>query len=137
MSDVGQWRDRAPEQKNWTTVGAAFTGEQDRERLVEEIATLDWHDFDPEGMRLPFMPGEGIRAFVDETCGWKGVRKLAWNGAIDYPDPADRSMTAHYGLYGIEKWYANGMARIYLLDTGTSTLCIRSDFWPKEAIIPC
>lgn len=135
MTLTGTTLQREPEQRNWTSVGVEHGITEERRPLVDEaIESLRWHEKE-EDMRLPFMPGEAINTFVEQTCGWKGVWKLAWNGVVDLPDPhpeANGEM-AHYGLYGVEKRFANGLARIYLLDTGTSTLCVRSDFWPKEA----
>lgn len=127
---------REPTQRNWTSIGVeSGITEEHRPAVEEAIASLRWHDFE-DSMTLPFMPGEAIRSFIEESgAGLKGVWKLAWNGVVDLPDPHPEAggEYAHYGLYGIEKAYANGLARIYLIDTGTSTFCVRSDFWPKEA----
>jgi hypothetical protein len=124
--------DTAPAQRNWSSVGLEHIREDQRPDFERAEAELEWHDmgtFDS----MPFSPGEAIQTFIREVCGWKGVRRLAWNGVVDLPDPHPEANGewAHYGVYGIEKGYANGLSRIYLLDTGVSTLCVRSDFWPK------
>lgn len=116
--------------RNWTTVGAEYhEGEtrfgESRSRVERAIAKLKWK---PVPDSLPMMPGLGIKAAIKELRLPK-VSKVAINGYLQMPDGPE---SAHYAIYGIEANYANGRARIYVLDTGTGLVVLASDFWEKE-----
>lgn len=111
--------------RTYTTVGAAYTNTPELQRTLDEhIARLTWEPLVP-GKRLPMMPGLGIRGAI-ETLRIPKVSAIAYNGVI-----ADR-----YALYGIEATYANGRARIYILDRGADLLVLASDFEPAAALEP-
>lgn len=123
-----QTESSTPTERNWTTVGAAYTGPDDRPRVKAAIAALTWQDF-TEGMSLPAIPGLNITATIRELRLPK-VSALAWNGSLDYPEPESNG-TVHAALYGIEAHYNNGRARVYALDLGSRLLPLASDFWPN------
>lgn len=112
-------------QRNWTAIGAPYTGDADRERVERVIDALTWRE---PPCDVPALPGLAINKAIREL-GIPKVSRIAYDGAITYPD-GDSGGTAYYGLYGIEGNYANGRAQVYLLDTGGACTVLRSDFTP-------
>jgi hypothetical protein len=110
--------------RTWTTIGAEVVGVAledgtalDRQRLEAAIAGLEWRS---AGVELPMMPGQMVLATVRQL-------RIPKVSAV-----AISSELAPYGLYGVEGNYANGRARIYVVDQGTGAVPVASDFWPTQ-----
>lgn len=114
--------------RDWTNVGARYTTPERREQVECAIAGLTWQPF-VESMSLPMSPGLGIQEAIRELS-LPRVSALAWDGALSFPAPNDES--EYPGLYGIEANYANGRARIYLIDNGTEIVPVCADFWAAD-----
>jgi hypothetical protein len=118
-------RRRRP-QRTWTRVGSDFTTPERRPDVLRAIGTLRWRTL--AGCRaLPAFQASGIAAGVREL-GLPNVSALA---------PSGLHSTLHwqgdsYAIYGIEAQYANGHARLYVLDRGTVLVPLVSDLWPSD-----
>lgn len=114
-------------QRNWTTVGAETVERAGGQEAVETaIAGLEW----TTETRVAFMPGAAINAAI-EQLELPRVSRIALS-AIEVP-PASMEEDGFYpGFYGIECSYGNGLARVYVLDTGTSIDVACTDFYDAE-----
>lgn len=115
--------------RTWTQSGARYSTPERRPQVERAIEGLTWQSFVP-GMSLPFMSGESIKATIVELS-LPRVSALAWDGGLSFPAPNDES--EYPGLYGIETNFANGRARVYVVDAGTEIVPVCSDFWPNES----
>lgn len=128
-------------ERNWTEVGAKFTGPDDRERVERAFAGLTWEDLPADGspLEMGFMPGEAIKACIREL-GLPKVSMVAADGYLSWPDVVDghpaiagyQPETAHYAVYGIEANYKQGRVRVYLLDSGTEILPLLTELYRGE-----
>jgi hypothetical protein len=112
----------APE-RDWLNIGEEFAPY--REQIEQQIAELTWQSPPPE--QLAMMPALGIKACIEQLKIPK-VSGVAIDGLVDVPDPPEGM--AHYSLYGIQGSYAQGLARVYVLDSGIdiTPLCV-DRFW--------
>ena len=94
---------------DWTETGKIHSeGHQNKFKSV--ISRLTWHKMaDMKGVKVPMMPGEGIKAAIKEF----GIPKVS---AISY----DCHELAPYGFYGIEGNYKNALVRVFIVDEGSS-----------------
>lgn len=112
-------------ERDWLNIGAEYA--EHREQIEGEIGVLTWHS--PPPKQVAMMPGLAIKACI-EQLNLPPVTALAIDGCVDVPDPPDGM--AHYSLYGIEARYRQGVARVYVLDTGTGVtpLCV-DRYWSQ------
>jgi len=103
-------------ERNWTSVGEQEVCPPLRDIFLAEVETLEWHRLPCDD--APMMQGEAIKAAITQLRLPK-VSRVAWNGVF----------LNRMAVLGIECQYKNGRCRVYLLDTGTHTLPIFSDFW--------
>lgn len=118
-------------ERSWLSIGDEFVakvgGGQDG--VAAAIDGLEWIDIPEDGsLTVAFSPGYAIKAAIREF-GLPAVRRVAPYGGFSIPD-ADGGDGFYPALYGIEANYANGRARIFLLDTGTGLTPLCSDFEP-------
>lgn len=100
--------------RSWTTVGASLVADQ--EKTGRKLDRLTWVSVD--GLEVGFSPGYAIKQAIQELRIPR-VERIAigtWRGGG--------------GLYGIEGRYRDGVARVYLVDTGAGITPIASDFEP-------
>lgn len=118
--------------RDWLNVGAGFTGDENkgRERVSAEIQKLTWKDVPQDGspLSLPFSPGEGIKAAIEQLEIPK-VQRVATDGYLQWPDGPE---TAHYSIYGIEGLYRDYRVQLFILDTGTGLIPLAADKYPRE-----
>lgn len=113
-------------QRTWTRVGSDFTTPERRPDVLRAIGTLRWRTV--AGCRsLPAFQASAIAIGV-QALGLQNVSALALSG-LHSPLPWQEE---EYSVYGIESQYANGRARLYVLDRGTVLVPLVSDFWPSE-----
>ena len=120
------------EKRAWTEIGKEVIGRRleggarlTRAAIVRAIDTFEWVETpaDPEAeMTLPIVPALAIQAAIKELRIPK-VTRIAWRC----------HELAPHGFYGIEGNYKNGRVRVYVVDTGTHLIPVRTDFWPKAA----
>lgn len=128
-------------ERTWTNIAARYSTPARRPDVVAEIDRLEWLPIE-DRMDLPMSPGLAIRKMLEELRP-KGCTHIAWMAhdggdrrrpaGFDWPGATPDQEGEYPSLFGIEKWYANGRARIYVIDAGVSLLTVASDFWPKEA----
>lgn len=122
--------------RDWLSIGAEYhEGEtrlgDNRRRVVRAIAGLEWQPVPEDGtLSVAMMPGLAIQECIAQL-GLPRVSAVATNGYLTMPDGPE---TAHYSVYGIEANYANGRARVYVLDTGGGVTPLAADFWEKEPV---
>lgn len=105
-------------ERTWTKVGAIHNGTPaQREALAAEFDCLEWQDVPCE---LPSYQGLAIK---------EAIRQLRLPRVCRV---AESAALAPYALLGIECRYSNGPARVYLVDEGSRTVVIASDFWPAS-----
>jgi hypothetical protein len=119
-------RHRPRPQRTWTQVGSAFTTPEHRPDVLRAIGTLRWRTIAECGS-LPAFQASAITIGV-RALGLPNVSALALSGLHS---------TLHfqgedYTVYGIEAQYANGRARLYVLDRRTVLVPLVSDFWPAH-----
>ena len=103
--------------RNWTDIGKPYT--QGNEAMIGEyLDRLVWRNLP---VTLPMMQGLGIN---------EAIRRLRLPNVQRVTESAD---LAPFGLLGVECRYSNGMARVYLLDTGDECVVLASDFEPTPA----
>lgn len=121
----------AAPQRTWTSVGAPYTTPNRRPDILRAITTLEWHDVgDGESVEVPALPGLTIDACIQQLH-LPHVSQLACQGSeatVEWRDEDPEGQ--HYAIYGIQAQYANGRARLYVIDTGTGAIPLASDFWP-------
>ena len=135
----------APTQdRTWTkTGGQLFDAERatreghnyatGREAVEAGIDGLTWVEVPAEGeLRLPFTPGEGIKAVIAQL-DLRAVRRIAHDGAVTVRDDAESS-TSLYSLYGIEVPEAGGLLRVFVVDRGTDLLPVAYDRVPTATV---
>jgi hypothetical protein len=128
---------REGSERTWTTVGARYTTPARRPDILHAIASLQWHEVgDRKSVEVPAVPGLAINACI-RAMRMRHVSQLAWHGVdatVDWyeEDPEGQ----HYAIYGIQAHYANGRARLYVIDIGTDTVPLASDFWPAPVERP-
>ncbi len=119
-------------QRTWMNIGASYTTPERRPDVLRAIASLEWQDVTSgEPMQAPVSPGLAINACIRELR-MPRVDQVAWHGsasAVDWHD-RDKAEGEHYAIYGIQANYQNGRARLYVIDIGTATIPLASDFWP-------
>ena len=98
--------------RTWTEVGKEHT-EDHQEEIAGMIERLNWQSIPCE---MAMAPGEAIKAVIKELR----IPKVS--------HVASSHEMAPYGLLGIKAHYKNGDANIYLVDEGSSTVVIASDF---------
>jgi len=108
-------------------VGRGYTSGKDRERVAAAIDALEWHPPTGEG---PLSPILTLQSVVTKL-GLPNVSAIAWGGGeanvLTYPDSPEPE-TATYTVLGVEANYADGRARLYVLDTGVAAVPLASDF---------
>lgn len=104
-------------QRTFTKIGSEYNDEPVRPRLVKAIAAIEWQTIP---CTLGMMPGEGIKQTIKEFH----IPKVS--------HVAVSSDLAPYGLYGIRGYYKNGMAELFVVDSGCEIVPVVSDFYPKE-----
>lgn len=122
-------------QRTWTSIGAQYTTKKRRPDVLRAIASLEWQDIGGgEPMDVPASPGLAINACIRELR-MPSVDQVAWHGSASTVDWRDRDKAEgeHYSIYGIQANYTNGRARLYVIDIGTATIPLASDFWPAPA----
>ena len=128
-------RSRPGPQRTWTSIGAQYTTKKRRPDVLRAIASLEWQDITAgESMDAPASPGLAINACIRELR-MPRVDQVAWHGlasTVDWRD-RDKAEGEHYSIYGIQANYTNGRARVYVIDIGTATIPLASDFWPAPA----
>jgi hypothetical protein len=121
----------AAPQRTWTSVGARYTTPKRRPDVLRAISTLKWRDVgDSASVEIPAVPGLTIDACIQQLR-LPRVSQLAWQGSeatVDWHDEDPEGQ--HYAIYGIQAQYANGRARLYVIDIGTGAFPLVSDFWP-------
>lgn len=119
-------------QRTWTSIGATYTTPERRPDVLRAIASLEWQDIrGGEPMDAPASPGLAINACIRELR-LPRVDQVAWHGsasAVEWRD-RDKAEGEHYAIYGVQAIYTNGRARVYVIDIGTATIPLASDFWP-------
>ena len=110
--------------RTWTEIGAQAIGRRlegggrlTQPAVIRVIGTLDWQAIE-QGLSLPMIPGEAIKATIAELR----IPKVS-HVAVSHE-------LAPYGFYGIEGHYKNGRARVYVVDLGSDLIPVASDFWP-------
>jgi hypothetical protein len=101
--------------RTWTEVGKEYT-EKRQEEIALYIQEIQWHEL-PHTTGM--MAGEGIKHCIKELRIPK-VTHIAISNEM-----------APYGLYGIRGHYKNGMAEIYIVDSGCDCTPICSDFYEE------
>jgi hypothetical protein len=119
-------RRRPLPQRTWTDVGSDFTTPERRPDVLRAIGTLRWRTL-ARCRALPAFQGSAIQIGV-RALGLPNVSALALSGLHS----TLHLESADYAVYGIEAHYANGRARLYVLDRGTVLVPLVSDFWPSE-----
>lgn len=115
--------------RDWMKVGAAHTAEELRPAIEAAIEGLTWHEMPVE--TAPMSQGLMLREVLRQLDLPK-VSRVAWDGVVVQPDPADRRQLATYGLLGIEANYRDGRAQLYVLDCGGVALPLCADFTANE-----
>lgn len=141
--------------RTWTTVGAGLVAERDRDHVD---AILDRLDFQA-GAAAAIAPklgaldewgkardGATLAADIDNTpTGYARSVEVLRLGrcirALRIPNVtavATSSALAPHALYGIEGRYSNGVARVYVIATGSRLVPIASDFlgWAESSVAP-
>jgi hypothetical protein len=114
------------QERTWLSVGAELVQRLEQEAVEREVETMEWQELPAGGsLTVGFMPGEAIKAAIAEL-ELPRVSAIAIS-SFERPD-------FYPGFYGIEANYANGRARVYVLDTGTMLTPLLSDFWPAEEV---
>jgi len=106
-------------ERSWTDKGVEHNGTpEQKEQLAGMFDRLEWLDTS-QGLTMAMMPGEGIKAAIEELR----IPKVS--------HVADSHEMAPYGLYGIRGHFSNGRADVYLCDEGSSLVVLASDFYPN------
>ena len=83
--------------------------------LASVFATLAWQPFP---CTLSFSEGYVVKAFLEQMA----VQQIL--------EVEVSSRLAPYGLLGLHCQYANGRAKVYILDRGDDAIFLATDFWP-------
>ena len=102
--------------RTWTRIGVPYTADR-QESLAALFDHLDWQPFP---VKVGFSEGYAIQAVIYEFK-IPTITELAICHAL-----------APFGLYGLHSQYANGRAKVYILDRGLNVFVIASDFWPNH-----
>ena len=106
-------------ERTWTNVGIDYNSTPElKVKLAGMFDRLEWLDVS-EGITMGMMPGEGIKAAIEELK----IPKVS--------HVATSNEMAPYGLYGIRGHFSNGRADVYLCDEGSSLVVLASDFYPN------
>ncbi len=100
--------------RTWTQRGSSFTADK-QAQLASVFATLAWQPFP---CTLSFSEGYVVKAFLEQMT----VQQIL--------EVAVSSRLAPYGLLGLHCQYANGRAKVYILDRGDDAIFLATDFWP-------
>ena len=102
--------------RTWTEVGKVYTeGKQDA--ISRHIDGMEWQEVP---CTVGMAPGEGIKEAIKELRIPK-VSHIAISLKM-----------APLGLYGVRGHYKNGMAQVYMVDSGDVLTPICSDFYEGE-----
>ena len=114
-------------ERTWTSIGAPYV--EGREAQINRaIDALAWESVEGE---KPMMPALAIGDAIKQLRLPKVSRVAIATTDLTYPD--GDCGRAYYALYGIEANYKNGRARLYLLDRGSESIPVCSDFYPAVA----
>lgn len=102
--------------RTWTRIGVPYTADK-QESLPAIFDHLDWQPFPA---KVGFSEGYALQAVINEFK-IPTITELAISNAL-----------APFGLYGLHCQYANGRAKVYILDRGLNVFVIASDFWPNH-----
>lgn len=105
-----------PMTRTWTRIGVPYTADK-QESLAALFDHLDWQPFP---VKVGFSEGYAIQAIINEFK-IPTITELAISHVL-----------APFGLYGLHCQYANGRAKVYILDRGLNVFVIASDFWPNH-----
>lgn len=105
--------------RTWTRIGEAHSQDQ-HAQLGAILDGLTWRAIPPGGAEVAAMPGLAMRA---------AIRELRLPQVSHYAISHD---LAPYGLYGLRAHYQDGTANVYLVDDGSQTVVVASDFYPRE-----
>lgn len=119
-------------ERTWTTVAEANVERVGgRDAIEKKIAGLDWRDAKVDGT-VGAMQGMAINAVIAEL----GLPRVSAYAIDAFAIPGDFDSDGFYpGFYGIECTYADGRARVYMLDTGTAIEPVCSDFPVERAAV--
>lgn len=119
-------------ERTWTTVAERNVERVGgRDAIEAKIAGLDWRDAKADGTVGAFQ-GAAINACIAEL----GLPRVSAYAVDAFEIPGDADHDGFYpGFYGIECTYANGRARVYVLDTGTEVTPVCSDFPVETAAV--
>ena len=107
-------------ERTWMNVGKEYNAsDKQKKYLARAFDGLEWQSI-KGGLEIAAIPGLAIKAAIRELPLPK-VSHVATSNAL-----------APYGLYGIRAHYRNGQADVYILDEGSRSLVLASDFWPKK-----
>lgn len=114
-------------ERTWTTVGDELVERVGgRDVIGTAIEDLDWQIVDRDaGVTVGAMPGIAINATIRELR----IPKVSAIAVDSFSIPAASSDDDGFypGFYGIEGNYTNGLARVYLLDTGCEIVPVASE----------
>ena len=96
---------------NWTTVGSEFDREQ-----VELAIESNRENWDPIPVTMSMSAGIAIREAIAQLDIREATHVFEANNL------------APFGFYGIRCRYSNGIAQVYLIDTGTKLTPVCSEF---------
>lgn len=119
-------------QRTWTTVAERNVERVGGRSAIEaKIEALDWRDAHVDST-VGAMQGMAINACIAEL----GLPRVSAYAIDSFEIPGDFDRDGFYpGFYGIECNYANGRARVYVLDTGGEITPVCSDFpCEREAV---
>lgn len=105
-----------PMTRTWTRIGVPYTADK-QETLAAIFAQLEWQPFPA---KVGFSEGYALQAVINEFK-IPTIKELAISHVL-----------APFGLYGLHCQYANGRAKVYILDRGLNVFVIASDFWPNH-----
>jgi hypothetical protein len=104
----------------WTKTGEPIVPLDARPRAVLAFDALEWQPV-TDDLTLPACPGLAIKACIQELR-LPRVSHVAHSPAFE-----------PYGLLGIRAHYRNGVADVYVVDRGSDSVVVASDFTPAEA----
>jgi hypothetical protein len=115
-------------ERNWTDVGrqlADYHGEHVTQAQL--AATMDSLVWAPPEARVAFSDGFALNRLIQELHIPKVLRVA--KAVVEHTEWP--SVASPYQMLGVESMYANGLVRVYAVDTGTDLIVVASDFEAK------
>jgi hypothetical protein len=104
-------------ERNWTEIAREYNGtNEQRALLAATFDRMEWHT-------LPHTMGAIQGDLIREAAKQLRLKKVQ--------RVADSFDLAPFGLIGIENQFTNGLARIYIIDEGSESRVICTDFYPQ------